>query len=146
MKKKCNQCGDDRYGTSSFCYSCLQANNQQKMKESKTCAKCYEPKDITNSFYCRECRTNMNNKVKYRDMEADFKIELYLFLKQLNEDGGIDAIQAFMIAHYWSEIILYPHLYFNLDTWEQLEYMIDDLNEFLRGEKIQPEKRNFKNR
>jgi len=141
MKKKCADCGlFDSYGTSSKCYGCLQTSIKTKNQAKKICTRCFEPKEQNGSSYCNSCRTNINNKAKYRDMEADFKIDLYQFLKQLNPDK-IDAIECFMIAHYWSEIILFPHLYYNLDTYDQIENMIDDLNEFLMGKRIQKQVR-----
>lgn len=141
MRKKCNDCGvKDRYCTSSRCYECLKISIKTKNNDKKICIRCFEKKEPNGSSYCNSCRTNINNKAKYRNMDADFKIDLYQFLDSVDADE-LDAVECFVIAHYWSEIILYPHLYYNLDPYDQIENMIDDLNEFLMGRKIQKQPR-----
>jgi hypothetical protein len=68
-------------------------------------------------------------------MSSEFKVNLYLFVNNININK-LEPIDAFVIAHYWAEIILFPHLYYNKDTYEQVKNMMRDLHEYLRGEKI----------
>jgi hypothetical protein len=135
MLKLCKVCNSsERYKKTSMCYTCLKEHNKERYKKT-ICVKCFNPKDITTSHYCLECYKNTSNKVKYKNMSSEFKVNLYLFVNNININK-LEPIDAFVIAHYWAEIILFPHLYYNKDTYEQVKNMMRDLHEYLRGEKI----------
>lgn len=139
--KKCSKCSlNERYQSSALCYSCLRDKQIKTNSERTICAKCFETKEPGYTPYCGNCRKFIYSSNKYRDMDADFKINLWLLMNELDEND-IGAVDAFVIAHWWSCIILLPHTYWNKSAEEQLKFMIIDIKEFLAGKRIRKNKK-----
>ena len=67
-------------------------------------------------------------------MTDDFKIDLYEYVKQIEQRGyNLYDLDIFLITNYWCDIIILPHQYWAKPNSIQIKLMFDDLKEFLEN-------------
>lgn len=154
MDRTCRKCGsNDLYenNTNNLCKTCsrqaakaryykLKAENKRRVYDY--CSSCYVEKAANLCPVCSKCNQYKQEKVRFFDKSDNFKIDLYQFVKQIEQRNyNLYELDLLKIINYWCEITVQPHRYWTKTQSQQIRFMFDDLKLFLEGKAIKKNKK-----
>lgn len=108
-----------------------------KKEFSKYCSRCYNEKETTKYQYCNICKTRIAKQIKYRNISDEKFKEIQQFVHNIKAcDYNLRSIiEFYYIMHYWCDISLFVHKYWNWESSDIFPAMYNDLEEYIKLKK-----------